>query len=156
MSSTSGHPQLWKCPIRWGCTNSALSLFTVLYFDLACYIEGNLPFHSYFFCCITGLFRFQGSPAARRAFVPQLRSGKFNVLLTTYEYIIKDKQVLAKVRWDMSKNTSRYRIFWLINPWDGSRPPNLTNCLYLSTFYFLDPLEVHDRGRGPPYEEPSL
>lgn len=39
----------------------------------------------------------QGSPAARRAFVPQLRSGKFNVLLTTYEYIIKDKQVLAKV-----------------------------------------------------------
>lgn len=40
----------------------------------------------------------QGSPAARRAFVPILRSGKFNVLLTTYEYIIKDKQVLAKVR----------------------------------------------------------
>lgn len=40
----------------------------------------------------------QGSPAARRAFVPILRSGKFNVLLTTYEYIIKDKQVLAKVQ----------------------------------------------------------
>lgn len=39
----------------------------------------------------------QGSPQARRAFIPQLRSGKFNVLLTTYEYIIKDKQVLAKV-----------------------------------------------------------
>lgn len=39
---------------------------------------------------------YKGSPAARRAFVPQLRSGKFNVLLTTYEYIIKDKQVLAK------------------------------------------------------------
>lgn len=43
------------------------------------------------------VFYFQGSPAARRAFVPILRSGKFNVLLTTYEYIIKDKQVLAKV-----------------------------------------------------------
>ncbi|KAB1259411.1 Transcription activator BRG1 [Camelus dromedarius] len=40
---------------------------------------------------------YKGSPAARRAFVPQLRSGKFNVLLTTYEYIIKDKHILAKV-----------------------------------------------------------
>ena len=40
----------------------------------------------------------QGSPGLRRGMVPQLRSGKFNVLLTTYEYIIKDKQILAKVK----------------------------------------------------------
>uniref|UniRef100_A0A671S5C9 SWI/SNF related, matrix associated, actin dependent regulator of chromatin, subfamily a, member 4 n=1 Tax=Sinocyclocheilus anshuiensis TaxID=1608454 RepID=A0A671S5C9_9TELE len=42
---------------------------------------------------------YKGSPAARRAFLPILRSGKFNVLITTYEYVIKDKQVLAKLRW---------------------------------------------------------
>lgn len=43
------------------------------------------------------LFCVKGTPGLRRGFVPQLRSGKFNVLLTTYEYIIKDKQILAKV-----------------------------------------------------------
>ncbi|EDM13056.1 rCG47910, isoform CRA_a [Rattus norvegicus] len=40
---------------------------------------------------------YKGTPAMRRSLVPQLRSGKFNVLLTTYEYIIKDKHILAKV-----------------------------------------------------------
>ena len=41
---------------------------------------------------------YKGSPNVRKNVHPLLRSGKFNVLLTTYEYVIKDKSVLAKVR----------------------------------------------------------
>lgn len=48
--------------------------------------------------CLFLSLSLKGTPALRRGFVPQLRSGKFNVLLTTYEYIIKDKQILAKVK----------------------------------------------------------
>lgn len=46
---------------------------------------------------VLSFFSLQGTPSMRRSLVPQLRSGKFNVLLTTYEYIIKDKHILAKV-----------------------------------------------------------
>ncbi|XP_049821381.1 ATP-dependent helicase brm-like isoform X2 [Aethina tumida] len=42
---------------------------------------------------------YKGSPAGRRAIQSQMRSTKFNVLLTTYEYVIKDKAVLAKLPW---------------------------------------------------------
>jgi len=40
---------------------------------------------------------YKGSPAHRRSLQTQMRLTKFNVLLTTYEYVIKDKAVLAKV-----------------------------------------------------------
>ncbi|XP_018562327.2 ATP-dependent helicase brm isoform X2 [Anoplophora glabripennis] len=42
---------------------------------------------------------YKGSPAGRRQIQSQMRSTKFNVLLTTYEYVIKDKGVLAKLQW---------------------------------------------------------
>lgn len=42
---------------------------------------------------------YKGSPQSRRLVQTQMRSTKFNVLLTTYEYVIKDKGVLAKVPW---------------------------------------------------------
>ncbi|KAK0526835.1 ATP-dependent DNA helicase Snf21 [Tilletia horrida] len=42
---------------------------------------------------------YKGSPPARKALASQVRSGNFQVVLTTYEYIIKEKQVLGKVKW---------------------------------------------------------
>ncbi|KAL0276318.1 UNVERIFIED_CONTAM: hypothetical protein PYX00_003911 [Menopon gallinae] len=42
---------------------------------------------------------YKGSPHLRRSIQNQMRSTKFNVLLTTYEYVIKDKGVLAKLHW---------------------------------------------------------
>lgn len=47
-------------------------------------------------CCVIA---YKGNPNTRRAAQNQIRSGRFNVLLTTYEYVIKDKSVLAKLRW---------------------------------------------------------
>lgn len=40
---------------------------------------------------------YKGSPQSRRIVQTQMRATKFNVLLTTYEYVIKDKGWLAKV-----------------------------------------------------------
>ena len=40
---------------------------------------------------------YKGSPQHRRSIQGQLRAGRFNALVTTYEYVIKDKAVLSKV-----------------------------------------------------------
>ncbi|KAE9983665.1 hypothetical protein BLS_009658 [Venturia inaequalis] len=42
---------------------------------------------------------YKGPPNARKQHANQIRWGQFQVLLTTYEFIIKDRPILAKIKW---------------------------------------------------------
>ncbi|KAJ9657604.1 transcriptional regulator [Coniosporium apollinis] len=42
---------------------------------------------------------YKGPPNARKLQAQQIRYGQFQVLLTTYEFIIKDRPILSKVKW---------------------------------------------------------
>ena len=42
---------------------------------------------------------YKGPPPARRSLQMDIRRGDFQVLLTTFEYIIKDRPILCKTKW---------------------------------------------------------
>lgn len=53
---------------------------------------------------------YKGAPLVRKQLGQQLRGQRFNVVITTYEYVIKDKHILSKV---MSTSGEIYRDGWL-------------------------------------------
>ncbi|EPY50243.1 ATP-dependent DNA helicase Snf21 [Schizosaccharomyces cryophilus OY26] len=42
---------------------------------------------------------YKGPPLVRKALQPQVRHSNFQVLLTTFEYVIKDRPVLSRIKW---------------------------------------------------------
>lgn len=42
---------------------------------------------------------YKGTPLQRKAAQAQIKAGAFQVLITTYEYIIKDRLLLSKIKW---------------------------------------------------------
>lgn len=45
------------------------------------------------------MIAYKGNPLQRRALQGEIRMNQFQVLLTTYEYIIKDRPILSKTKW---------------------------------------------------------
>ena len=45
------------------------------------------------------MISYKGNPAQRKVLQMDLRTGNFQVVLTTYEYIIKDRPILCRMKW---------------------------------------------------------
>ena len=71
---------------------------------------------------------FKGSPNERKAKQAQIKSGDFDVVLTTFEYIIKERAVLSKIKW----------VHMIID--EGHRMKNTQSklSLTLNTYYHSD------------------
>ncbi|KAF1744322.1 hypothetical protein MXB_74 [Myxobolus squamalis] len=50
-------------------------------------------------CPKLDVIAYKGPQTTRKQLASKIKSGKFNVLLTTYEYVMKDKYILSKVAW---------------------------------------------------------
>ena len=72
---------------------------------------------------------YKGNPTQRRVLQTDLRTGNFQVVLTTYEYIIKDRIHLSRIKW----------IYMII----GTSPSTVLSRAVLIALY----------RRGSPYEE---
>ncbi|CAF4704717.1 unnamed protein product, partial [Rotaria sp. Silwood2] len=46
-----------------------------------------------------GVIQYKGLPHVRKMLAQSIRTNRFNVLLTTYEYIMRDRSILSKVSW---------------------------------------------------------
>ncbi|KAK5780052.1 hypothetical protein RI543_002592 [Arxiozyma heterogenica] len=71
---------------------------------------------------------FKGTPAERKLKQATIRSGNFDVVLTTFEYIIKEKALLSKIKW----------VHMIID--EGHRMKNAQSklSLTLNTYYHSD------------------
>ncbi|KAI6127058.1 P-loop containing nucleoside triphosphate hydrolase protein [Pisolithus sp. B1] len=87
---------------------------------------------------------YKGNPTQRRNLQMQLRQGRFQVLLTTYEYIIKDRAFLSKIKW----------IYMIID--DGHRINTQHKLSQALSQYYHSRFRLILTGTSPPSNLPEL